>query len=764
MIKRIIAFVVLLPGIITSYGQDITATEADSLHLLLTKPIPDTDRLDILFRLADLYLNKDSKYKHDMDNAVDFLKNKEEYSKLKSEELTGFQLLIASMTAKERKQEKIGKDMAEKAVHILLSSNKFYLGRAYFYLSEYYQYSDRTELVEKIRLVELAVQCFAQSKYVEFHANSLKHLADLYEINEQRSKVLENLNLALKLYKSIHYPKLSGVYVLYNRYYYLSGNYKLALDYGLMALKDVESNKDSTLLYCQINNYMAITLIHLKEREHAIRYFKIALRIAEKYNNNTSVLLVMNNMVHNYIELKKPQEALDLIQSIPENLLVPNSEEGYVLASLCYANIYFELKKYTETGFYCNQILNLFREHMPRAQVVNDFYDLLIRYYLESGQYTLAATYLQKIDSLSKKIGDPARIRENFYLAFRLDTAKESYRSAISNLLKFQHLHDSLYDETSSRQMQQLEVEYETQKNKNDIKIKDQDIVLLNQKNQLQYSSLEKAGLVRNFTFGSTALLLVIIALLYYQYRQKEKSSDVISGKNELLQHLVTEKEWLLKEIHHRVKNNLQMVMSLLNSQSVYVENDAALTAIRASQHRVHAMSLIHQKLYNSDNFSTINMSLYVRELVSYLSNAFDIGQRIRFEFDIEPLELEVSQAVPLGLILNEAITNSIKYAFPENKDGLINITLSNTSVSHYLLIIKDNGTGISDHVNSKNPDSLGMSLMAGLSTDLEGNFSIENDNGTLIKISFIHDTNMKRPGLLQWQVPWQQAEPTPVG
>src|SRR4030095_8011073 len=144
--------------------------------------------------------------------------------------------------------------------------------------------------------------------------------------------------------------------------------------------------------------------------------------------------------------------------------------------------------------------------------------------------------------------------------------------------------------------------------------------------------------------------------------------------------------------------------------------------------------------------------------------NAFDIGQRIRFEFKIEPLELEVSQAVPIGLILNEAITNSIKYAFPGNKEGLINISLSNTSGNHYLLRIKDNGIGISDNVNSKNPDSLGMSLMAGLSKDLEGNFTIENDNGTLIKITFIHDTSVKRPGMLQWQVPWEHNDSSQAG
>ena len=105
--------------------------------------------------------------------------------------------------------------------------------------------------------------------------------------------------------------------------------------------------------------------------------------------------------------------------------------------------------------------------------------------------------------------------------------------------------------------------------------------------------------------------------------------------------------------------------MSLLNSQSAYINNEPALTAIHDSQHRVHAMSLIHQKLYSSENVSSIDISLYIRELVSYLADSFNTGQRIRFEFDVEPLELDVSQAVPLGLILNEAITNSIKYAFP---------------------------------------------------------------------------------------------------
>jgi len=185
--------------------------------------------------------------------------------------------------------------------------------------------------------------------------------------------------------------------------------------------------------------------------------------------------------------------------------------------------------------------------------------------------------------------------------------------------------------------------------------------------------------------------------------------------------------------------------MSLLNSQSAYIDNEPALTAIHESQHRVHAMSLIHQKLYNSENTASIDMEMYIRELVSYLRDSFNTGQRIRFELNVEPLDLDVSQAVPVGLILNEAITNSIKYAFPENRKGTIRIEMSKDPQKHYFLCIADDGVGMASHFAGEKPGSLGMSLMAGLSADLDGTFSIENDGGTVIRITFEYDLDTKR-------------------
>jgi two-component sensor histidine kinase len=236
---------------------------------------------------------------------------------------------------------------------------------------------------------------------------------------------------------------------------------------------------------------------------------------------------------------------------------------------------------------------------------------------------------------------------------------------------------------------------------------------------------------------AGSGLLLIIAGLLYRQNRQKQKGNAIITHKNELLQKLVEEKEWLLKEVHHRVKNNLHSVICLLESQAAYLENDA-LKAIEESQHRIYTMSLIHQKLYQSEDVKAIDMSVYIPELVQYLSESFDTSNYINFDLMIGPIHLNASQAIPLALIINEALTNSIKYAFPGNNKGEITISLSDIG-DQYKLVLADNGIGM--HQNSEDgQDSLGMQLMNGLTEEIGGTISIENNSGVKITIVFGHD------------------------
>jgi two-component sensor histidine kinase len=180
-------------------------------------------------------------------------------------------------------------------------------------------------------------------------------------------------------------------------------------------------------------------------------------------------------------------------------------------------------------------------------------------------------------------------------------------------------------------------------------------------------------------------------------------------------------------------------VASLLEIQSSYLKNKEALSAIKESQHRIHSMSIIHQKLYQSETLSTIHMPEYIYELVEYLRESYAIRENVRFSLQIENIELNHASAITLGLILNEAITNAIKYAFADTDDGQISIALSHISDSQILLNIADNGRGLPRGFESKIGASMGMELLRGLSEDLGGTLSIETKEGTHIKVIFTY-------------------------
>ena len=271
----------------------------------------------------------------------------------------------------------------------------------------------------------------------------------------------------------------------------------------------------------------------------------------------------------------------------------------------------------------------------------------------------------------------------------------------------------------------------------------DKNIQLLKEQGQLQQTNKPYKNVILYIFIIALAVLLILVGFSFCRYcikckkdKELKAKQDEIDRQNIQLKHLGDEKEWLIKEIHHRVKNNLQIVISLLNTQSAYLQNEDALQAIQNSQHRMHAMSIIHQKLYQTENLSGIDMSWYIQELVNYLKDSFDTENKIKFNLEIQPIELDIAQAIPLGLIMNEAITNAIKYAFPDRK-GIIDIELKEIANLKNKLSIADNGVGLQPEFHNLERDSLGMSLMMGLTEQLDGIFKINSERGVLITIEF---------------------------
>lgn len=208
-------------------------------------------------------------------------------------------------------------------------------------------------------------------------------------------------------------------------------------------------------------------------------------------------------------------------------------------------------------------------------------------------------------------------------------------------------------------------------------------------------------------------------------------------NQNRLLSIQLREKELLLKEIHHRIKNNMQIVISLLSTQSLSLENPDAVSALRNSEHRIYAMSLIHQKLYQSENLESIDLSDYIRELSDYLKECLDPICPIVFHYELEKLHAGIERAIPLGLIVNEAVSNSIKHAFTGRQKGEIKIVLRRLDDQHHILTIADNGIGVADDFNHTHNSSMGMTLIQGLAAQLGGCFSLTSDHGLSISIMF---------------------------
>lgn len=212
--------------------------------------------------------------------------------------------------------------------------------------------------------------------------------------------------------------------------------------------------------------------------------------------------------------------------------------------------------------------------------------------------------------------------------------------------------------------------------------------------------------------------------------------TDIKRMTDELMKS-VNEKELMLKEIHHRVKNNLQVVSSLLRLQSDKIEDKSAVEYLKQSEQRVKSMGLIHQQLYRTKDLTRINFNDYINELCSYLFFAYGVNKgRINLKTSVDKIYFGIDTALPCGLIVNELLTNSIKHAFPGGRKGNIEISLSKNKDNRNNLIIKDDGVG-AGNLNFENASTLGMELVNMLTEQLEGKIEVSTASGTEIRISF---------------------------
>ena len=595
----------------------------------------------------------------------------------------------------------------------------------------------------KLFCLEKALSLYKSNGDEENELGILRDIADMHMSHGKFVLAETQLLNLLQRYKAINNSNIDWTYNLLAVTNYRKGDFTKGIFYGLKAIESMEAAHD----YRSANTFYS-NLAHMyrelgqpqKSVEWYWRLFK-----NRKFTDESNMYIYRDAglLGRELIKLKKEKESLAFILDIdarnkPSNVY----SEASLLASLAYCYRVLNLDQQAEK--YYVKLIKLTSQLQKNNEITTDVNYELGQYLIEKRQYEKAVTHLQKALDASQGINTLSITKDIYMMLYKADSAKRNYLPAIQHLMKHKEINDSIFNETKSRQIEELQVQYETAK-------KEKDIELLANQNQLQLIRVAQANRTRNITLGGAALLLIIVGLLLNRSiikqrinRRLEAHKMEVDQKNSFLatlnseqDKLLKEKEWLIREVHHRVKNNLQLVISLLNSQSAYLDDKAAVLAIRDSLRRMEAMSLIHKKLYQSKNISLIAMPGYVNELIQYLCGSFDFGDRIFFKQNIAHLDLDASQAIPLGLIINESIVNAIKYAFPNEKNGVVNISLQSDEADHLLLKISDNGIGLPPDFDITGNNSLGLDLMQGLARQLNGSFAIESGDGLRIMVRF---------------------------
>jgi two-component sensor histidine kinase len=330
----------------------------------------------------------------------------------------------------------------------------------------------------------------------------------------------------------------------------------------------------------------------------------------------------------------------------------------------------------------------------------------------------------RNLDIEFDNIGIQQVIKRNSLLAAYYDRV-ENYKNSAMYYKRNERIKDSMAQKQSSIIKQQLVTIVANEDLENSQRLIEEQKRI----NELARSEMKAKDERINLVFISLIFTLLGFAGLVYAYLKSIKNQRLIAEQKHIIENALVEKDSLLKEIHHRVKNNLQMVSSLLSLQTKNTRSKAAIEALEEGKSRVKAMALIHQKLYQNDDLSVIEMQGYIESLINSVQSVYKKGgHNISITIDAEGTELDIDRAIPFGLILNELVSNSFKYAFPENdENGKIYIHLRKNGDQGYFEYT-DNGIGLPEDTEERTHSSMGIRLMNRLVNQLQSKLNIDKE------------------------------------
>ncbi len=522
---------------------------------------------------------------------------------------------------------------------------------------------------------DIAIKLSKELNYSKGLANCYARLGVLYDINGKPDKALPFFLNAIKIQDEIQ--DSTGLSFSYNNLglmYYAQYNYKEAYKYLNIALK-IDLNIKDTKGAAGVMVNLGIVNTYLDSLDRALQLYQDALKIHETSGDSAGMMTCISNLGNVYFYKEDYKTALKYYSTNSEFLKNSDMFEKKSSAYNNLANVYSKLKQFDKALEFAFKDLELCNSNqlINRKQFA---YESLNDIYFEMGDYKKAHEFLNK------------------YVALR----------------------DSILNEDRNESIAEMQAKFETER-------KDKEIIKVNAEKEKE---VQKGIVQRNWFISLIVVFALILLIIVIFFISKQRINKLLQEKNNLNEEVIKQKEILIGEVHHRVKNNLQLINSIIDLQSQDFKDEATIIAIKDVQKRVGAIALLHQFLYQKDSIESVDMQLYIAELAEGLRKSFQSKENeISLVFNIERIKLHVNTAVPLGLIINELVTNSFKHAFKGRSKGEIKIDLTKSNDA-LVLIISDDGLGMG--VDSS--QNFGKQMIKSLSRQLQADWTYENNNG----------------------------------
>ncbi len=504
---------------------------------------------------------------------------------------------------------------------------------------------------------------------------------------------------------------------------YQTGITKAMMGNYLEAIKDLYVNikmaQELGYKDTEANTMTAIASIYreMEEYEKAIAINEEAHDLFQDLDHVKGMAQALINNGNIFSLLDQPDRALDAYGRSLQLLEGTNDIYYRAYTYLNMGELHIKMEAWDKAERELNKSLPMLLE-LGQSRGISDCRHHLGQIYLKTGRPSAAIPEFEYALEVARQ-GNMLKNERNAVegLAKSYEQTGD-YRSSTEYYKTLTALSDSILNAEITNQISELNVQYDTERKEKTIALLEKDRMIA-RRNQI--------------VLGLSGLVLLLVALgIGLLYRNRKKHIHRLREKNQVISKMLDEKDFLLREIHHRVKNNLQIISSLLQLQSRYIKEPTALQALNEGESRVRSMSIIHQHLYSFDRASEVQVKNYVADLCAYIQQSFNIdGDKIKVHEEVEPMYLDVSVMIPLGLILNELLTNAFKYAFPDGKEGNIWVRIHENN-GYLVVSVKDDGIGMQTDAVQQ---GFGSRLIRAFLNKLEAESTTNSQDGTEVTI-----------------------------